>query len=142
MTSVEFDGAALNREETEKLWQAFKLLDADGNSSISVKELRQVLHSLGQSPTDNELHDLIEEVDIDSSGAIDFEEFKALMIFRHGDRISRMEIAFSVFDEDGNGQITADEMRSVMSQFGLTNEELDEIVKQADHNGDGEIDFD
>ena len=141
MTSVQFEQAALSGEEIENLWQAFKLLDADGNSSISASELRQVMHSLGQSPTDNELHDLIEEVDIDSSGSIDFEEFKALIISRHGDRISRLGLAFSVFDEDGNGQITAHEMRSVMSQFGLTDEELDEIVKQADRNGDRAIDF-
>ena len=83
MTSVEFEQAALNGEEIEKLWQAFKLLDADGNSSIWAEELRQVMRSLGQSPTDNELQDLIQQEDIDSSGAINFEEFKALMISRY-----------------------------------------------------------
>jgi len=141
MTSVEFEKAALNEQEIENLWQAFKLLDADGNSSISADELRQVMHSLGYSPTDNELHELIEEVDIDSSGAVDFEEFKALMISRHGDHQSCLRLAFSVFDENGNGQITADEMRGVMSQFGLTDEELDEMVKEVDQNGDHAINF-
>ena len=63
------------------------------------------------------------------------------MISRHGERQSRLWLAFSVFDEDGNGQITALEMCSVMSQFGLTDEELDEIVKEVDRNGDRAIDF-
>lgn len=141
MTSSEFEKAALDEQEIEKLWQAFKLLDADGNSSICADELRQVMHSLGHSPTDKELHDLIEEVDIDSSGGINFEEFKALMISKHGDRQSRLKLAFCVFDENGNGQITASEMRSVMSQFGLTDEELDEIVLEVDHDGDRAINF-
>ncbi|KYC35411.1 histidine kinase [Scytonema hofmannii PCC 7110] len=112
-----------------------------GSGAISTEELGQVMRSLGQSPSDTELRDTIKEVDVDLSGSIDFEEFKALMVSKQGDRNSRLKLAFSVFDENGSGEITTDEMHSVMSKFGLTDEELDEMVKEVDHDGDGSIDF-
>jgi Ca2+-binding EF-hand superfamily protein len=141
MIPVEFKKTALSDEEVEKLWEGFQVFDADGSGVISVEELGHVMRSLGQSPNETELRDMIKEVDVDLSGSIDFEEFKALIVSKQGDRKSRLKLAFSVFDEDGSGQITANELRSVMSQFGLTDKELDEIVKEVDHDGDASIDF-
>lgn len=131
----------MNEVEVENLWKAFSIFDADGSGAISIEELEMVMKSLGQNPSSIELRDLIKEVDVDNSGSIDFEEFKALMIAREGDRQSRLKLAFSVFDKDNNGQITADEMRSVMSQFELTDSELEDIIKEVDEDGDGSIDF-
>jgi Ca2+-binding EF-hand superfamily protein len=141
MTSVELEKMALSDAEVEKLWEAFKVFDADGNGGVSAEELGQVMRSLGQSPNETDLRDMIKEVDVDLSGTIDFEEFKALMVSQQGDRKSRLKLAFSVFDENGSGQITRDELHGVMSQFGLTDQELDEIIKEVDHDGDASIDF-
>lgn len=141
MTSVDLEKKAMTEEEVAKLWEAFKVFDADGSGSISSEELGQVMRSLGQSPNETELRDMIKEVDVDLSGSIDFEEFKMLMVSQIGDRQSRLKLSFSVFDEDGSGQITKDEMQGVMSQFGLTEQELDEIIKEVDHDGDASIDF-
>ena len=63
------------------------------------------------------------------------------MVSVQGDRQSRLKLAFSVFDEDGSGQITTSELHNVMSQFGLTDEELDQMIKEVDHDGDASIDF-
>ncbi|BAZ09955.1 signal transduction protein [Calothrix sp. NIES-4071] len=141
MTSTELKNTALSEQEVQKLWEAFKVFDTDTSGLISAFELGQVMRSLGQSPNETELYDLIKEVDIDLSGSIDFEEFKALLIAQKGDRKSRLMLAFSVFDEDGSGLITAQELRGVMSQFGLTDEELHEIVQEVDASGDASIDF-
>lgn len=141
MTPVEVERMPMTEQEVEKLWEAFKMFDADGSGAISGEELGQVMRSLGQSPTDTELRDMIKEVDVDLSGSIDFEEFKALIVSQQGDRTSRLKLAFSVFDEDGSGQITVNELRNVMSQFGLTDRELNEIVHEVDHDGDASIDF-
>ena len=50
--------------------------------------------------------------------------------------------AFRVFDKDGSGTISSDELRNVLKSLGedLTDAELDEMIKLADHNGDGSID--
>ncbi|MEG4293612.1 EF-hand domain-containing protein [Microcoleus sp. C2C3] len=141
MTSMELEKKAMTEEEEAKLWEVFQVFDADASGAISSEELAQVMRSLGQSPKETELRDMIEEVDLDKSGSIDFEEFKMLMVSDSGDRQSRLKMSFSVFDEDGSGQITKNEMQDMMSPFGLTEPELDEIIKEADHDGNALIDF-
>jgi ubiquitin-conjugating enzyme E2 variant len=50
---------------------------------------------------------------------------------------------FDLFDLDGNGSISALELRLAMTKFGekLTDEEVDEMIREADINGDGQIDY-
>lgn len=50
--------------------------------------------------------------------------------------------AFKVFDKDGSGTISSDELRDALKSLGenLTDAELDEMIKLADSNGDGQID--
>merc|ERR1712093_680156 len=93
------------------------------------QELGTVMRSLGQNPTEAELQDMINEVDADGSGTIDFPEFLNLMAKKMKDTDSEEEIkeAFKVFDKDGNGFISAAELRHVMTNLGekLTDEEVD-----------------
>lgn len=51
--------------------------------------------------------------------------------------------AFYVFDKDGDGKISAEELKHVMLNLGekLTDEELDEMIKEADIDGDGEVNY-
>ncbi len=141
MMSEQISTKILNREQVEELWKLFTIFDDNGNGGISAEELGLVLKSLGQSPSKNELHGMIKEVDINQSGTIDFTEFQTLMLAQQGDRQSRLQLAFNVFDEDDSGHITVDEMRSVMSQFGLTEQELNDMIQEVDHDGDAAIDF-
>lgn len=46
---------------------------------ITIEELATVIGSLGQTPTEEELHDMIKEVDADGNGTIEFGEFLNLM---------------------------------------------------------------
>ena len=102
------------------------------------------MRSLGQNPSDSELSDMINEVDIDQSGAIDFDEFLRMMStsLRPSDVEHETRAAFEVFDKDGSGTISADELRAVMKSLGedLTDAEIDEMVKEADRDGNGTID--
>lgn len=54
-----------------------------------------------------------------------------------------MREAFQIFDSDGNGTISSDELRQIMANLGekLTDEEIDDMVKEADIDGDGEINY-
>ena len=134
-------GESLNEGDVEKLWKAFSVFDTDKSGTASVEELGAVMRSLGQRPSEEELRALIAEVDLDRSGGVDFQEFRTLMIARQGDRQSRLKLAFGIFDKDGSGRITAEEMGTVMSQVGLTKEELEGMVQEVDEDGSGSISF-
>ena len=92
----------------------------DGDGTITTKELGTVMRSLGQNPTEAELQDMINEVDADGNGTIDFPEFLTMMARKMRDTDSEEEIkeAFKVFDKDGNGYISAAELRHVMTNLG------------------------
>ena len=86
---------------------------------------------------------MINEVDADGNGTIDFPEFLSLMARKMKDTDTEEELieAFKVFDRDGNGLISAAELRHVMTNLGekLTDEEVDEMIREADIDGDGHV---
>merc|ERR1711920_505886 len=131
----------LTEEQIAEFKEAFSLFDKDGDGTITTKELGTVIRSLGQNPTEAELQDMINEVDADDNGTIDFPEFLNLMARKMKDTDSEEE--FKVFDKDGNGFISAAELRHVMTNLGekLTDEEADEMIREADVDGDGQINY-
>lgn len=79
------------------------------------------------------------------NGTIDFPEFLTMMSRKMKDTDSEEELreAFRVFDKDGNGFISAAELRHVMTNLGekLTDEEVDEMIREADIDGDGQVNY-
>lgn len=51
--------------------------------------------------------------------------------------------AFRIFDKDGNGMINASELRHILTNLGekLTEEEVDEMIREADITGDGQVNY-
>ena len=101
------------------------------------------MESLGHTVTDEELRAMIAEVDGDGSGTIEFPEFLALMAFRLmlNDNEDEILEAFKIFDKDGNGKLSADELKLVLTSLGekLSPQECDEIIRLADQDGDGQV---
>merc|ERR1711974_61200 len=85
-------------------------------------------------------------VDTDGNGQIDFSEFITMMARRMSEvqgEDDDLRAAFKVFDKDGNGFISPQELRQVMINLGekLSEEEIDSMIREADSNGDGQVDF-
>ncbi|KAJ3673312.1 hypothetical protein LUZ60_006686 [Juncus effusus] len=135
------DAAAITDSQ---LWQTFSIFDKNLDGSISRVELESVLQTLGQNPTKAELDKMIEEVDLDGNGAIEFDEFKRV-IMEYDVVDEDMRSTFDVFDKDGNGFISLDELKNiVMMSLGkeLTNAELAKMISEADTDGDGQVNYD
>jgi len=62
---------------------------------------------------------------------------------RDTDSEEEIKEAFKVFDKDGNGYISAAELRHVMTNLGekLSDTEVDEMIREADVDGDGQINY-
>ncbi|KAJ3933046.1 MAG: calmodulin-like protein [Lentinula lateritia] len=135
----------LSEEQINEFKEAFSLFDKDGDGTITTLELGTVMRSLGQNPTDAELQDMINEVDVDGDGTINFDEFLSMMKKKFKDTDNEEEIrqAFQVFDKDGNGMISAKELKAVMESLGenLSDKEVDAMMLEADQDGDGNINY-
>eukprot|EP00913_Durusdinium_trenchii_P028730 g26945.t1 len=137
----------LSEEKIKALRQTFEALDANGDGFLTSQELKD-----GMAKADLEhilagvdLEAIMEGVDSDGSGLIDYTEFLAATL----DKKCYLQedlcyTAFSVFDQDGDGHITLEEMKKILENgsvdqaFGRSSEE---ILKAVDTNGDGSIDF-
>ena len=115
-----FDKGDLNHPSSTQSIPTFAAHLLDGDGTITTVELGTMMCSLGQNPTEAELQHLINEVDADGNGVIDFPEFLTLMARNMRDTDSEEEIkeAFKIFDRDGNGNISAAELRHVMTALG------------------------
>merc|ERR1712042_339300 len=139
----------LSEEMLNEFQAAFNMFDTDGGGDISTAELGIVMKMLGQTPSKEELDEIIEEVDEDGSGSIDFEEFLVMMVRllkedQAGKSEEELAECFRVFDKNGDGMIDRDEFALIIRSTGeaISEEEIDELLRDGDKNADGALDFD
>ena len=137
----------LTEEQIGFFKEAFNLFDKDGDGFINTNELASVLRSLGQNNTEAELQDMISEIDGDGNGSIDFPEFLTMMAHKmkeNNNNKDEIHEIFKVFDKEGNGFISVAELSHVMTNLlgeELTEEEVEEMIKEADVDGDGQVSY-
>ena len=114
---------SLTPEDLAIFKEAFTVYDKNNDGTITTKvcstlvwakpglfryqELSTVMRSLGQNPTDAEVQDMINEVDVDGSGAMEFPEFCVMMVKKMAETDTENEVreAYRVFDKDWDGFI-------------------------------------
>ncbi|XP_037927631.1 calmodulin-A-like [Teleopsis dalmanni] len=140
---MEEEQTIITTEQLDEIKEAFNLFDINGDGAISTAELGIVMRSLGENPTEAEVQDLINEIDVDGSGDIGFTEFLNLMSRKFLDHEEEVREAFKVFDKDGDGFIEFDEMKLVLENMGfnLNEHEFDDLIHGVDIDLDGKIDF-
>merc|ERR1712172_222454 len=69
----------LTEEQVADFKEVFSLIDKNADGAITIKELGSAMRSMGQSPTDEELQEMIKEVDSNGNGTIEFSEFLSKM---------------------------------------------------------------
>ncbi|XP_034552651.1 troponin C type 1a (slow) isoform X1 [Notolabrus celidotus] len=140
----------LTEEQKNEFKAAFDIFVQDAEDGcISTKELGKVMRMLGQNPTPEELQEMIDEVDEDGSGTVDFDEFLVMMVRCMKDDSkgkSEEELAelFRMFDKNADGYIDLEELKTMLESTGeaITEDDIEELMKDGDKNNDGKIDYD
>ncbi|KAL4318286.1 hypothetical protein GQ457_18G023290 [Hibiscus cannabinus] len=131
--------------QLREIEEVFKKFDANGDGKISALELGSILKSLGQRPSDEELDNMIREFDADGDGFIDFHEFIELNTngVDYEEVLENLKDAFSVYDIDGDGSISAEELHEVLQSLGddCSMAECRKMISGVDNDGNGMIDF-
>ena len=134
----------LDDEAMEEIKEAFNLFDTEGKGNIDVRELKAAFRALGFQVKKAEIRQMFIDMDKDlSSATITFDEFVEMVTPRMQNRDSREEImkVFALFDDDNTGAISFKNLKRVATELGenLTDEELQEMIDEADRDGDGVI---
>ncbi|VFQ65303.1 unnamed protein product [Cuscuta campestris] len=138
----------IKKDQIAEFQEAFNLFDKDGDGCITLEELAAVIRSSPdhQNPSEEVLQEMINEADADGNGTIEFPEFLNLMAkkIKETDAEEELKEAFKVFDKDQNGYISPTELRNVMINLGekLSEEDVEEMIQEADLDGDGQVNFD
>ena len=135
----------LTNEQIIEFREAFQAFDKDGSGSITTKELGTVMRSLGQNLNESEIREIIDEVDEDKNGTIDFHEFLSLMARKMKilDKEDELLDAFKILDVDGTGKISKYQLRYIIlsTETGFTGDDIEELIKKTEIDDDGNIDL-
>merc|ERR1712180_338640 len=137
-------------DEIKCLKNCFDLFDSKKQTFLSADDLDEILRAMGFRPSAEELKAILEEIDEDGSGEIEFAEFcqlcaKFLVEDPDIETLKReLKAAFRIYDKNGQGFITMDTLRGLISELltPLSQEELDGIIDELDEDGSGTMDFD
>ncbi|EGR29125.1 hypothetical protein IMG5_162280 [Ichthyophthirius multifiliis] len=130
----------ITQQEKQELQKNFMSLDQNGDGMLSKDELIQGYTSVcgNKELAIEQVERILDIVDCNKSGKVDFTEF--LMAATNKDVVlskQKMEQAFKIFDQDGNGNISREELSYIMGDIQDTF--WQEILLECDTNKDGKI---
>ena len=137
----------LTKEEENRLFEMFNSFDKDCSGYIDSAELRIVLETMDQFPSEDELFKMISVVDEHNTGHVGFAQFKKVIARQKKKQMqSKDEDALEAFiamggNKDRSGLVNLDFLvKTIQEDFGL---EIDikKLIKDIDTDSSGEIDF-
>jgi len=136
----------LGEDQIKALRETFMALDGDGDGLLTAAEMKEGLEKAGLKDIPPDLKQILESVDSDGSGVIDYTEFLAATL----DKRSYVQedvcwSAFRLFDKNGDGKISQEELRVVLDDGDVQDmagaQTIAQMMIEIDGNGDGHIDF-
>ena len=133
-------------EDVKQIKEAFDLFDADKSGHVDTTELKEALQNIGLPSESQTLKTIMDTLDADKSGEVDFDEFINLLSAKAavGDTREDLRKVFELFTGGKSKKIDFKILKQIgeeLSDLGMTEQEMSEMIKRADTNGDGGVDF-
>uniref|UniRef100_A0A7S0N865 EF-hand domain-containing protein n=1 Tax=Cryptomonas curvata TaxID=233186 RepID=A0A7S0N865_9CRYP len=127
-------------EQIEELLNIFRSFDTQGKQSLSARELGACFKCFGYIATEADLNETVNEV----GGVVDFMQFVHIMTkkMKDCDALAEIQAAYRAFDKDTDGNVGREELARTFARLSgheLPPEEIDELLREADVDGDGRI---
>jgi len=140
--------AELTAQETKQFSEVFEMFDESGDNKVPIGKVGDMMNTMGWNATAAELTNCRKAAKLEEGVDLSLETYLQFMGVwtslkppKHSDQALRD--AFKVFDKKGTGSVPGDAMRYVLMGCGepLSQEEMDQLMREADTDGDGNIDF-
>jgi calmodulin len=140
-------GDDLSQEQKEQIKSAFLMFadneQEDGN--VPTSNLGTLVRALGKNPTQVEIEEMIKEIESKSGDTFDLSTFKELMYDRINDEsnsLEKLSEAFRTLDQEEKGFIPCEQLKHVLTSQGVTEDEITNLILDADINRDNKITYD
>ncbi|KAL6656138.1 hypothetical protein ACP70R_006964 [Stipagrostis hirtigluma subsp. patula] len=137
----QFSDLSSYKPDEEEMKKVFNMI-ASQPGRISMKDLQLMLDRLGKADAAGEARRMICLAGRNRDGYMDLEDF--MEVHKNGVPLGDIRRAFFVFDKDGDGRISAEEVMDVLRRLGesCSLEDCRRMVREIDRNGDGFVDMD
>ena len=141
-----YEKNGLTEDEVLEIKEAFDLFDTDHSGTIDTDELKQALGNLGIDAKNQTLQNMMNDIDRNQSGTIDFDEFIEMMTAKMSDKDTRedLEKVFELFlGDDNSDKIDIRHLKRVCKELNenMSDDELNEMIVRADSDRDGKVTF-
>jgi calcium-dependent protein kinase len=136
----------LDESQIRGLRETWTALDENNDGSLTLGELKVGLEKAGLRRSTIDLEGIVEGMDTDGSGVVDYTEFIAAALDKRS-YLSEQACwtAFKVFDLDGDGRISLTELRQVLERDAagevVAEHDAAKLLQTVDSDGNGMIDF-
>merc|ERR1712087_1037316 len=148
LSQEEMNDMGLEPEQVNVLKKCFDGF-ADEDGAIPADNVGNILSMMGLKVKPSALKDIIEEIDEDGSGLLEFGEFcqlAAKFLVEEDEEALKKELkeAFRIYDKDQQGYISTDVLKEILKELDnkLSDEDIDNIIEEVDEDGSGTLDFD
>jgi calcium-dependent protein kinase len=127
------------KDEVQQLANVFSRLDKNKDGYLSKEELMNGWQDVyGSAVSEQEIDSIMSAADADQSGNIKFDEFIAAAGSQRTMFCKEHMIhAFRTFDANGDGKISAEELRQALGSDISEQQVFTELLATADRDGDG-----
>jgi len=138
--------ALLNEGQRFEIQVAFSMFDKNGNGRVEPQEIVSVMNRLGLHPSREQVIDIINAIDLDHNGQVEFSEFAAVMARRLLEQEGQAEIAMALqlFEPLEGTQVEVPHLQELLTSTGcnpLSEQEFAQLMKVADPQGTGTLDY-